>query len=476
MKKKNIVIVGGGIAGLLSALIFSEDKSYDIHVIEKSDKLGGLQKSFDYGKFGKFDYGAHNILETGIEELDALLVGLLPHNEWQVSSAINGQKRALTGLFYNGRLQKNSPFIDIRDIDEEKLRTYIADFFLNLSKTNIDLSADNLSVYEHSKYLFGKKIADDIIAPAFKKLYALDTKELSNMAMYLTPFVRICLFEQEIMDELVKTDKIASRLSFTDQKKLPVQYLPPLKTFYPKKYGIYRVIDAIKERLDQEGVTFHLNCEVKNIIYNQKIEKVVLDELEIENIEYCVFSAGLYPLAKLLDIKVDSLAFDKHPNTVITNILIDKPLSVGDLSYFYCYDDEYKTFRVDNYINYCEGAVRDGLYPVSVEMLLDDDLIDDLEFISKLAISELQSFGVLQDNTKIAFAKTEVLSYGFPLLSQKNINSMNIIREEIENLQIKNLIKIGILSEKNLFFEGEVKQDLYKKIKIRLGQLREELV
>lgn len=92
MYKENIVIVGGGIAGLLSALLFSQDDKYTIHLVEKSAELGGLQKSFDYGKFGKFDYGAHNILETGIKELDDLLFGLLPEDEWHISSAINGQK------------------------------------------------------------------------------------------------------------------------------------------------------------------------------------------------------------------------------------------------------------------------------------------------------------------------------------------------------------------------------------------------
>ena len=474
MIKKNIVIVGGGIAGLLSALLFSKNREYNIHVVEKSDSLGGLQKSFDYGEFGRFDYGAHNILETGIDELDDLLIGLLPYDKWQVSSAINGQKRALTGLFYNGRLQENSPFIDIRDVDEEELRGYIADFFINLSLDEVDLSQDGICAYTHAKQLFGEKIADKIISPTIKKLFGMDVKELNNMAMYLTPFVRICLFEQDIMDELVQTDKIASRLSFTDQKKLPSEYLPPLKTFYPKEYGIYRVIDAIKERLDKAGVIFHINSEISEICYHDRIEKVFIDGEEIGNIEHFIFSAGLFPLAKLLDIDVSDLAFDKPPNTVITNILIDKPLKVGDLSYFYCYDDGYKTFRVDNYINYCNGAKRNGLYPVSIEMILSDEDIQDIDTITPLAIEELKSFGVLEEGCKIVFSKTEVLSYGFPLLSQKNVDSLNKMRGKIESLEIRNLIKIGILAEKNLFFEGEIKEDLFNKIDLIINHNKEK--
>jgi protoporphyrinogen oxidase len=462
--RKNIVIVGGGIAGLLSALMLSKNKKYQIHIVERGSEIGGLQKSFDYKEYGTFDYGAHNILESGIQELDELIVGLLPENEWQVSSAVNGQRRALTGLFYNGKLQLNSPFIDLRGIDSNALKAYIGDFFFNLGKRN--LQSDHETAYDVAKHLFGEKITSEILTPVFKKLFNKDANELDAMAMHLTPFSRICLFEQNIMNELVKTETIGTSLSFTDQKKLPSQYLPPLKTYYPKKYGMHRVIDAIEERLKNENVIIHINSNVTKITHDeQMIQEIYINNTLIPEVEQFIFSAGLVTLSKLLNINTQDLQFDQNPETIIINILIDKPLNIGDLSYFYCYDEGYKTFRVDNYINYCDGAVRDGLYPISIEMLSLSEKGVNLTEMEHIAIKELNQLNILQKNTKIIFTKGEALEYGFPLLSQKNIQNMNKIRENINTLKLKNLVKIGILSEQNLFFETDIKKDVFFKIK-----------
>lgn len=77
-------------------------------------------------------------------------------------------------------MQENSPFIDVRDVEKDKLREYIADFFINLTENKTDISGDNISAYEHAKFLFGEKITDEVIAPAFTKLFAIDAKALNN--------------------------------------------------------------------------------------------------------------------------------------------------------------------------------------------------------------------------------------------------------------------------------------------------------
>jgi protoporphyrinogen oxidase len=457
--KENIIIAGGGISGLLSAYLLSENKNYKVHIVEKSNECGGLLKSFDYGKYGKFDYGAHNIIETGIKELDKILFNLLPKDEWHISDAINNQIRPLSGIIFNGKLQKNSPYVDLRfHKNKEKLT---ADFLKNFEK-NKDVK--KTSAYEYAKSLFGKKIVKEVIVPVYKALYNLHPSKMDYMSMFLTPLTRVGLFDKNIANELLRT-KLANFLAYPEQRDLSTEFVGTRKVFYPKKYGIYRVIDALEEKLQKRGVVFHMNDEITNLKYkNNTITEVKLKDTKLTNINRVFWSAGIYHLSQLLKIDCSNLEFEKAPKTVITNVLLSKQTKLDDLSYIYNYDMGNKTFRIDNYVNYCSGAKRKGAYPISIEMLLDEQESKDTKKITKNALKELQKLDLLKKNTNIVFAKTEVLASGFPLLSVKNIKSMDIIRDEIEKKNISNLSVIGILSQKDLFFESEIQKDLFTKI------------
>lgn len=399
---KKVVILGGGISGLTSAYLLAKSGKYEVHIVEKTDKLGGLLKSFNYQEFGYFDYGAHNILETGIQELDEFFLNLFPYDEWQVTKTINGQLRALTGLLYNKKLQHNSPFIDIRD--NEKLPEYIGDFFKNLNFTNYEIEdINNQNAYSYSLFLFGDKITNDIIVPTIMKLYKRHPKELNVMVLFLTQFTRIVLFEEHIMQELVSCKQIGSRLSYTEQTNLPKKYFQHLRSLYPKKYGIYRVIYAIEEKLKEMNVNFHMNSTITDIklCENNLIERVKINQTEYI-IDNFISSIGLNPLSKILNLNLD-VKFDMNPKTVITNILIDKKLNCGELSFIYSYDKGTDIFRIDNYINYCEGAKSKGFYPISIESLHFGDI--NKEILEKKLINELIEYKLLEKDTKISFMK-----------------------------------------------------------------------
>ena len=459
---KRIVIIGGGISGLTAAYLFANSGKYEVHIVEKSDCVGGLLKSFNYGEFGHFDYGAHNILETGIKELDEFYYNLLPEGKWQTTTTVNGQRRALTGLMYNKQLQENSPFIDL--LEHENLSAYIGDFFQNINENKGEFK--NLyqqDAYSYAVHLFGSKISDEIIVPAIKKLYGRHPKELNTMVLFLTQFTRIGLFSETVMNELVHTNKIGSRLSFTNQLNLPEEYLTHLQSWYPKDYGIYRVIDSIEEQLIEKGVIFHKNSTVTNIHQtNQKIDKVFINEDEYL-IDELVCSVGQYPLGLLLNIDMSAYSFDAHPKTIITNMLIDKPLTCGELSFIYSYDKGSKVFRIDNYISYCEGAKKDGLYRIAIESVEFGEI--DKKELQKKLIDELIEYNIMLADTNISFIKTEILENGFPLLTQNNVFVTNDLRNNIDKLKIDNLTNIGILSEEGLFFESDVIKDAYFKIR-----------
>ena len=459
---KKVVIIGGGISGLTAGYLFANSGKYEVHIVEKSDQLGGLLKSFDYGEFGHFDYGAHNILETGIDELDDFYYNLLPEGKWQTTTTVNGQRRALTGLMYDNKLQEKSPFIDL--LNHKNLSAYIGGFFQNLNQNKSEFKdLYQQDAYSYMMHLFGSKISDEILVPAIEKLYGRHPKELNTMVLFLTQFTRIGLFEENVMKELVHTQNIGSRLSFTNQLNLPGEYLTHLQSWYPKEYGIYRVINAIEEELLEKGVVFHKNATVTKVYKaNQKIDTVLINEDEY-SVDELICSVGQYPLGLLLNIDMSSYSFDAHPKTIITNMLIDKPLTCGELSFIYSYDKGSKVFRIDNYINYCEGAKKDGLYRISIESV-EFGKINKKELQKKL-IDELIAYDIMSSDTNISFIETEILENGFPLLTENNVFVTNDLRNKIHKFKIDNLTNIGILSEEGLFFESDVIKDTYFKIR-----------
>lgn len=456
------VVIGGGISGLTAAYQLVNSGQYQVHVVEKSNKLGGLLKSFDYGAYGHFDYGAHNILETGIEELDDFYLNLLPEDKWQVATTSDGRTRALTGLMYNEKLQHNSPFIDLRD--NKKLNEFIGDFFVNLNNQIGSLDdVAKMDAYAYSRYLFGEKITDEIIVPCIKKLYGYHPSKLNSMVLFLTQFTRVVLFEEHLMEEMVMLNNISSRLSYTNQMNLPAQYLTHLRSFYPREFGIYRVIEAIEKQLKDRGVIFHLNSTIDEIDLKDNMIKSVSINGNKLAVNHLVSSVSLNILANMFKIDLSGFNPDKGLKTVMTNLLISKPLNAGELSFIYSYDDDSQIFRVDNYISYCSEAKREDLYPVTVESIHRE--LPDIKKLEDKIISELIEYKLLDQGTEVGFVKTEVLDYGFPLLTQNNVDISNAMRKEISDLEIQNLTRIGILSEEGLFFESDVIRDAYTKIK-----------
>lgn len=64
-KNKKVIIVGAGIAGLTAAYKLAE-RSFDVTLIEKEDKVGGLARTFRYGDY-VFDIGPHRFFSSNPE-------------------------------------------------------------------------------------------------------------------------------------------------------------------------------------------------------------------------------------------------------------------------------------------------------------------------------------------------------------------------------------------------------------------------
>ena len=98
---RNIVIVGGGIAGLLSALMYAKSGA-KVSLIENSGEIGGLLRSYVSPDGYSFDFGTHFLRETGLKELDKLLFGELCPLTWQSFNVLKN------GNYFCGKLNEAS--------------------------------------------------------------------------------------------------------------------------------------------------------------------------------------------------------------------------------------------------------------------------------------------------------------------------------------------------------------------------------
>lgn len=460
-----IAIIGGGIVGLLSALMLAQRyPKREILLIERTPSLGGLLKSFNYGENGFFDCGAHILQETGIPELNELVFNTLPQEDWEESDGVV----ELCGTYHNGTMHYKSGFLNLGNLTPEQYKQCLGDFFYHLNSLDPAKPQHPENAYEFSMYKYGPYITEKVIAPILQKTFGKDLRELHRLAMVLFPLQKVSMFDEQVIEDVWQSNLIRERVCFTNQRQLPEGLSK--KLFYPKHLGMQQLIDAFEKRLQALGVKLLTLTALKKLNHNgQRVESIVIQPQngaeETITIDHLVWSVGIPPLAAMLNLlEAGPPNFDKPLKTVIVNLLIDTPLELSDIFYFFCFEPGFHTYRVVNYPNYCTYSYRNNGYPVTIEMLVEDSQCANKEQLKDLALAELNRFNILAPGTNIFFSAVEVLDQGFPMPTMKNIQAIRAQREKIHALQLQNLTLIGILSEDDLFFQRDTMINTYHKI------------
>jgi protoporphyrinogen oxidase len=459
-----ILVVGGGIAGLTASwLLHRKYPSAKVTLLERSAHLGGLLTTYDYGRFGQFDCGMHWITETGVKDIDNFFLNLMPEHDWVF---LEGSRRDLSGLFYSGKLQENTQFPDLRGFDRDRYVACIGDFFANLNQPQT-AREDNL--LGHARARFGRLIADTVIDPIATKVHGICAEMLDPMARYLPLLDRVVLFNEEIFLDLMASSELRARLAFPEQRRLPLSYSTGRCSYYPRRYGIGRVINALADRLRDSGVELLTSSHVRNLEQSEShINRVVIEqtggELRVfEPVQRLVWTGDAFSLADLLALPLPQRPAPKR-RTLIVNMLLRAPPRMGDLYCFFCADAPHSTYRVTNYGAFCPEAARADCHPICVELLVNraEDR-DENEYVQQ-AIQEILEFGLIGSPNDVVFARAELLGSGFPSMARDSIQSIERVRDAIDGRGLENLTRAGILAKKDQFFQHDILIDLHKVI------------
>ena len=99
MAKKNIIIIGSGITGLLASHLLKS--KYNTYIIENTKNIGGLLSSIKF-KNMYFDYGTHIAFKINHKELDKILFDKLIKQDWNIFK--KSVKEGIYNFLYEGVL------------------------------------------------------------------------------------------------------------------------------------------------------------------------------------------------------------------------------------------------------------------------------------------------------------------------------------------------------------------------------------
>lgn len=452
---RKIVIAGAGVTGLMMALRIKQlDPNAEIIIFDKADRPGGMYQSIEYPNGRIFDYGMHLIYESCNPVVDDLYRKVMDEQDWHIYEK---NEKDIAGLFYRGRLQDYSHYVDLRSFTEGEKKKFLGDFMLNLENKRADVSRSGWQALQSQ---FGCEIVDSVHRPLIQALYGMSIEDTDQFVIKATALDRIVLFDPDTMLDLMKSDKIRSRLAFADQLNLPPYRTNNQKALYPKRFGMKHFIDRLVKALRERGVEILTNIAGVSLhSSDDRVDSINIKERNGDSKEVAVrtlfWSIGWPSLAYALGIDMSDIGKTGGTKVVFANLVFNKPPEMGKLYYFYCYDPSFATFRVTHYANYCPAAAVDG-FPVCVELWpsrlgMHSMQLSDEQCLA-FAIDELRRMGIITDSHVLKFSAIENKGAEFPLPSITNVKGIEEIKKRIHCKRMRNIEVTGIMAEEDLFW------------------------
>lgn len=459
---KKYVIVGAGIAGLLAALKLIDKgvNGENILIIDKEKEIGGLLRSWKSEANGSFDIGTHILAETGNEEVDRLLAPFYSGEKWQ---KLEGSTKDLPGCFYNNVFHDENQFIPFSSIDSALIEKYTQGILDKLD-TKLNSTSTNMSAYDFYSKKYCDDYIEDVIEPIYRKTFGKESRQLSAFVCNLLPLNRVISNNSKINEKLQQDDKLRSVFGFPLQKEVPEQFVSKTASYYPKERGVGIFVEAINEYLLQKKISIETEANIQTLeIKNSEIKKITYqksNQTASVNCENLIWSVGILPLCKILDIPVNFSFMDKPLNTVVAQTIFNKVIELKNSHYYYVLDTKYKTYRITNYNSFCPSNKLELKTPLTFEFILDTLQ----ENLSTLIQKEIIDLGLAKSEKDFEILDVIVLSSGFPILSLNNEKEIDLLREKVKEYSLFNLVNIGVLSEPNLFFYRDILKDVLLKL------------
>lgn len=387
------VVVGGGIAGLVSALLLRErfDK---VTLVERDPVCGGLLNSVTNAQGIAFDFGTHVLSETGVPALDRLLSASLDPAQWHSFQMIK------TGNYFRGRMNRSSPHIDARSLEPDVFERG----FRELMAAPRDAPSTPANLKSALERKFGATFAAAICAPALRKQLGAGLEELHAG----TPFVpkRLVCAEPAESRRLKQDPFLDARIAFNSY----AEGVSGVRHYYPRAGGIGLWVREFERRLRSAGVTI-LNGRTVAVVERAgtRATGVVLDDGARHACDALVWTIAPFLLLKAAGLAPPPAVVKNRP-IGLYHLVFDRAF-LDENHYVTCYDDSLRTFRATLYPN-----VRDtpGQAPHNCTAEVIAEGGTDFKALQPLVVEELARMGIVSPLARLLSAEVQVVPAGFP--------------------------------------------------------------
>jgi hypothetical protein len=231
------VVVGGGLAGLVAGLLLLR-RGERVVLVEREAACGGLLRSLDLPGGRSFDQGTHLARETGVPELDELLLGELAPRAWRSFDTL------ACGHHAAGRLQPDSAFLGLEALPAP-LRARAAAELLALP---LD-AAQHVELASWLRARFGATLCEHVLEPLVLARTGRAARELAPELAPILGLTRVRAFAPQAARALKRSPRFDQRLAYPTQG----EGWSGLRSYYPRRGGIGAWIAHLSERFEREG-------------------------------------------------------------------------------------------------------------------------------------------------------------------------------------------------------------------------------
>ena len=444
-----VAVVGGGVAGLLAALLEAK-KGHRVVLIERAAELGGLLRSHVLPTGHTVDYGTHFMADTSIDELDELLRGVLQPDDLEEFGPIKA------GTFAFGRLNTACASLDIRGLGRELEARIVAETLFRS-----DGPTDSPNLAHRIDRVFGPTARTEVFDPILRKLTGVGCEELAPDALKLFSLARLVALEPAAAQRLKATPHGDARFAFHSN----AEGRNPSTAYYPRQGGIGRWTRALADAVVRAGVELRLATSVDTLV-REAPGRVVLSLSDGTEVE-CTRLFWSVPLGMLLKALGETPAAPPNfRSSLIEHFVFDQPFAT-DAHYIHTYGPDVRPFRVTLYPNFTTTS-RPG-YPCTVETLLDANSAASDRDNLRTTHLELVRMGLVRADARVLYAEGHLERAVFPVLTPAYRRLIETQRIEVDCL-LPECTCIGKATGRD-FFMVDVLRDTWARCQAPLPNL-----